>query len=99
MNWKTFLLRFAGLVAFAAMGFALYGITSHLLIMLGLTPDGEGSEGFGIEMTRLAMILYMISIPFGFSGIFIKEDWRWILYLCPLYAPSLFALIHTITHG
>lgn len=99
MNWKIFLLRFAGLFLFAVLGFALYAITSNILILAGLTPDNEGSEGFGLAMTRSAMMLYMFSIPIGLAGIFVKERWGRILYFCPLYAPSLFAVVHTITHA
>lgn len=99
MDIKTFSLRFLGLLVFAALGFVLYAITSNLLILLGLMPTEDGSEGFGQNMTRLAMLLYMLSLPIGIAGIFIKADWRWALYLCPLYAPSFFAVIYTLTQA
>lgn len=100
MTWKIFLLRFAGLILVIGLGFALYPIMNHALILSGLMPTDEGSEGFGQNMMRQAMYLYMASVPVGFAGIFINDkNWRWPIYLCPLYAPSLFALIHTITHN
>lgn len=99
MDTKTFILRLAGLFLFIGLGFVLYAITSNLLILFGMMPTEVGSEGFGQHMTRLAMYLYMLSVPIGFAGIFVKDNWRWALYLCPLYAPSLFAIIHTITQG
>jgi hypothetical protein len=99
MTWKLFFIKLAGLAVFTAMGFVLYAITSHFLILAGMMPTGEGSEGFGEAMTRQAMYLFMASIPIGFAGIFVKENWRWVLCLCPLYAPSVFAIIHTVTHN
>lgn len=99
MTWKLFSIRFAGLLAFAFLGFVLYAITSNMLILTGLMPSGEGSEGFGQDMTHRSMLLYMLSLPIGLAGIFIQQNWRWPLYLCPLYAPSLFAIIHTVMHG
>jgi hypothetical protein len=99
MDIKTFLLRFLGFILIAVLGVILYAVTSNLMIMFGMMPDEVGSEGFGQHMTQLAMYLYMISIPIGIAGIFLKAEWRWALYLCPLYAPSLFAIVHTITQA
>lgn len=99
MDIKTFSLRLIGLIVLAAFGFVLYAIVSNILILFGMMPTEDGSEGFGQHMTQLAMLLYLFSIPIGFAGIFVKAEWRWALYLCPLYAPSLFAIIHTIING
>ncbi len=98
MNWKTFLLRLGGLIVLTLLGGALYAIIVNILIMMGLTPTGEGSEGFGKVMTMQSVYIYLGAIVAGFTGMFIKEDWRWVLYLCPLYAPSVFAIIYTVIH-
>ncbi len=98
MDWKTGSIRFAGLVLFAALGFILYAIVTNILVMAGLTPSGDGSEGFGKDMTHKAMIVFMASLPIGLISLFIKDNWRWVPYLSPLYAPSLFAIVHTLTH-
>lgn len=98
MIWKNFLLRFAGLIAFAVLGGMLFAITVNLLVMAGLTPTGEqAATDYGDNITMDAAFVYMISLFIGFGGIFVRDTAiRWVLSLCPLYATSLFAIVYTL---
>jgi hypothetical protein len=93
MTAKTILVRFAGLILMIFTGFVLMAVTFHLTIMLGLAPQGEESAGFGRIVVQKTMLLSVLAAIIGVAGIFIKPDWRWTLYLAPLYAPSLFIIL------
>lgn len=95
MNLKIFLLRFAGLILFTIMGGLLVALTLNVLIMIGVMPDAEGTDGFGKVLMRQTAFVYMASIVAGFAGIFVRDSWRWVLYLSPLYAPAVFTAIYT----
>ncbi len=92
MSWKILLLRFAGLIAFSICGGFLYAITVNLMLFANIMPEATDGEA----LTFKAATVWMVSICIGFIAIFIKPEWRWVFYLAPLYASSLFALIYTI---
>lgn len=96
MNWKTYLIRFAGLVVIAAAGSYLYAITFHALQGMGQIHVDMENKAFASILTIKTTYVWMASVIAGFISIFIKDNWRYVLYLSPLYAPPLFAAIFTL---
>jgi len=97
MTFKLFFIRFGGLIILTLLGGMLWALIVNLLLMADLMPTDDVSSGFGQILTHQSMLVYMGSIIIGIIGIFIRDTWRWVLYLCPLYAASVFAVIHTVT--
>lgn len=98
MSAKILILRFAGLALFTFLGFVLMAMVFLSMVILGLTPQGDAGAGFGRDIIQKSMLLGVMSALVGAASIFIKDNWRWVLYLTPLYAPSLFAVIYTLHH-
>ncbi len=98
MDLKTFLFRLAVLVIVVAAGGFAYAITFHLLQGLGLMPEQIGQQGFGRALTYRTSFVYMAAIVAGILSLFIRDRWRYVLLLSPIYAPSLFAIVFTLMH-
>lgn len=98
MNIQTILLRLAGFIAIAIAGGFLCAITANILVALGLVPDMLGAQPFGKAMLTNAVFVWMGTILVSFISVFIKDNWRWVLYTAPLYAPSIFAIIFTLSN-
>ena len=96
MNWKTFAIRLAGLIVISLAMFPLYGLTMNILLFLELIPSDLIDKAAGSVITMKAMYVWIACLFLGFGSIFIKGDWRYILYLSPLYAPCVFAVIYTL---
>lgn len=98
MNWKYILLRLAGVAVLFVAGILLYAVTVNILILFGLMPDSLHGQGFGYALTSQTIYVAMGTILISVAGIFIRQKWRNVLYLAPLYAPSVFAIIFTLLH-
>lgn len=98
MDWKNFFIRFAGLVGIAAGGLFLYAVVANILVLLHWMPDALNGQGFGYALTKNTLCVWAITILLGFLSLFVKENWRYVLYTSPLYAPCLFAVIFTLMH-
>jgi hypothetical protein len=96
MNWKSFALRFAGLLAIALAMFPMFGLTMNLLVLLKLVPLEMMDKAMGTEIARQAMYVWLGCLIPAFASIFFQGSWRYILYFSPLYAPSLFAVVYTL---
>ena len=96
MNWKTFALRFTGLIVIALLAGPLYALTMNLLILAQQIPQELIDKAYGNTLTLKCVYVWLAGLLLGFGAIFIKQDWRYILYLSPLYAPSVFAVIYTV---
>lgn len=96
MNWKSFALRFAGLIAIAVAMFPLFGLTMNLLVLFKLVPLEMMDKAMGTDIARQAMYVWLACLVPAFASMFLKGNWRYILYFSPLYAPSLFAAFYTI---
>lgn len=98
MNWKTFFIRLAGLVAIVVGGMFLFALTSNVLILMNvMTTEANGSL-FGQVLARNTMYVLLGSTVVAFASIFIKDSWRKVLYFSPLYATPLFTIIYTLMH-
>lgn len=95
MNWKTFALRFIGLVIVALAAGPLYAVTVHLLVLSGLIPENLMDKAYGSALMSKSAFIWMGALLLGFCSIFLKDSWRYILYFSPLYAPALFAVVYT----
>ncbi|PZQ45904.1 MAG: hypothetical protein DI551_06160 [Micavibrio aeruginosavorus] len=98
MNWKTFALRFAGLIALAIAGFYLYAFSVHMMIRFEVFPPELIDKAFGTELTRNTVYVCVFTFLLGFISLFIKDKVRSVLYFAPLYAPILFGIIYTLMH-
>lgn len=96
MTFRNFLLRFAGLAAITFGGGIAYAVTFNALVLMGLTPDPDVAGNFGNVLTLRTVFVMMAAIVAGFTGLFLRGPLRWPLYLSPLYAPSLFAVLYTV---
>lgn len=97
MTWKRFFVRLLGLIVFAPAGWMLFAATFNTLIFADLTPEDEAAAfSFAKELTFRAAFVFMGSLLAGFAGVFMKDITGRLLYLSPLYAPSLFAIAHAL---
>jgi hypothetical protein len=95
MNIPTILTRTAGLVVIAALGWVAFAITVHLMIMVGLTARAEDGS-FGTILAQRTALVWMGAVALGIISLFLKENWRNVLYFAPLYAPPVFVIFQTI---
>jgi len=96
MDWKKYGLRFLGLIVLAVAGFYAFAVTTNVLILLHAFPQELVDKAFGVELAQKTMFVLAGSLVLGLISVFLKEQWRLILYFSPLYAPSFFAVIYTI---
>ena len=99
MTKKVFFYRFAGFILIAISAIPLYALTVNVLLFFNLIPQDLRDTAFGHEMTFKAVVVGCGCLVLGFAGIFPKESWRHVLYFSPAYAPSLYAIIHTMTQA
>lgn len=81
------------LAAISVIGIFVYALSFQLLVSTGLLAADMDGEGYGLALTRQAVMVWAGAIVLGFIAAFIKASWRWPLTLAPLYAPALYALI------
>lgn len=97
MNWKKILIHLAGTAILFLAGILVFALAANLLILAGLTPQGNTGAGYGIGLANQTVYVAIGMIPVSIAGIFIRAKWRMALYLAPLYGPALFAIIYTLT--
>lgn len=93
MNW---LIKILSLIIFALLGGIVFALTANILIATGAMQNVSAPESFGAVMTFKATIVWMVCVLVGIGSLFIKQKWRYVLTLAPLYMPSLFAVIYTL---
>jgi ABC-type microcin C transport system permease subunit YejB len=99
MDWKKYGLRFLGLMVLVVAGFYAFALTTNILILIHAFPQELVDKAFGVELAQKTMFVLVGSTLLGLVAVFLKEQWRLILYFSPLYAPSLFAVIYTLMQG
>lgn len=98
MSWKDFLIRIGGYLLIAVAAMPVYAATIVLLVVVNAVPE-ELHDGFGNDVTFKAVLVWLGCLIVSFGSIFIRESWAKILYLSPLYLPSLFAVFYTVTQN
>jgi hypothetical protein len=96
MDWKTILIRLAGLLVICVGGSFLLALTVNLMIMMEMMPRELEGQGFGYAVLNRTSYIFMGSALIGLAGVFLKPRWRHIFYFSPLYAPTVFAVGFTI---
>ncbi len=96
MNAKTFIIRLIGLIAIALAGSFLYAVTFHVMVAMNLIPAELAEKAYGTILTHKTTLVWLGCVAISFISIFIKESWRYVFYLSPLYAPPLFAAAFTL---
>lgn len=96
MNWKVFTLRFAGLILIALAAGPLYGLVMNLLLATEQITPEMIETAYGNALTMKCVYIWIGCLLLGFGSLFANENWRYLLYFSPLYAPVLFALLYTI---
>jgi hypothetical protein len=96
MSSKVFALRFVGLILIALAAGPLYALVMNLLLATEqITPDMV-EAAFGSVLTNKCVYIWLGCLLLGFGSLFAQENWRYVLYFSPLYAPSLFAILYTM---
>lgn len=90
-------LRFIVLITLALLGGLLYALSTNIFIMAGLLPTENLDGNVGFDMTQRATFVWIGATFLGLISIFIKEKWRYGLLILPLIAPSLFALLYSLS--
>ena len=96
MNAKTFIIRFVGLIVIALTGSFLYAVTFHAMVAMSLIPAELAEKAYGTVLTHKTTLVWLGCVAISFISIFIKDNWRYVFYLSPLYAPPLFAAVFTL---
>lgn len=91
------LFRIFVLAIISLLGGLLYSLSVNVLIMTHVFPTEEVGNNFGYEMTSKAVLVWFAAIIIGFVSVFIEQKWRYLLLACPLLAPSIFALIYSLS--
>lgn len=92
------LYRMIVLLTLSLLGGLAYAFCANLLIMLNAIPTEEATNNFGYIMTQRAVFVWIGAVVLGLISVFIEKKWRYVLLLCPLIAPSLFALLYTLSY-
>ncbi len=98
MNWKILLTRLALLVIMVAAGMMLLAVTVNGMILLQWLPDAINGIPAGRAILTKTSYVFMAAALAGIISIFLTPNWRWVLLLAPLYAPTLFAIVYTLMH-
>ncbi len=85
------------LITLSLLGGLAYALTTNFLILANIVPFESVGENFGYEMTSKAVFVWIIAVILGITSLFIKQKWRYVLLLCPLVAPSIFALLFSLS--
>lgn len=96
MSMKTFLIRLLGLVIIALSAGPLFALTMNLLLAAGMIPQELIDKAFGSALTMKCVYVWMGCLLLGFGSLFVQGNWRYLLYLSPLYGPSFFAILYTV---
>jgi hypothetical protein len=97
MSKKEFFFRFLGFVVIAVAALPIFALTVNALIFFDAVPLELKDTAYGSELIFRSVIVWCGGLILGFIGIFPKESWRHVLYFSPIYAPSFYAIVHTLT--
>lgn len=98
MNWKTLLIRLGLLIVAVAAGMALLAVSINFMVFLQWLPEAIDGIPAGYAILNKTSYIFMGAIFAGIISIFLAPNWRWVLLLAPLYAPTLFAITYTLMH-
>ncbi|PZO84533.1 MAG: hypothetical protein DI626_08210 [Micavibrio aeruginosavorus] len=100
MNWKTILLRLAGLIVISFLGGTLFAVCVNAFVYFGAMPGNlPDGTGYGAYLTQNAAFVWMGAIAAGIISLFIRQSWRLAFYFAPLYAPSLYAVSNILANS
>lgn len=91
-----YIYRFLLLIVCALLAGPLYALTINMMIAFDVFQTGEVNFTMGEAMTRKSVFIWMGSLIIGAVGIFVKAK-NFYFFAVPLIAPSLFALIYTLS--
>lgn len=98
MDMQT-LFKIIVLAIVSLVGGLLYPIIVNLLIIADTLPTDSVSDNFGMEMTRKAAAVWMGSSLLGVGYLFARQKSRLVFLMCPLLAPSLFAVLYVLSYS
>ncbi len=85
------------LTGISGLGGLVYALCVNIFIMGGLMPTQDVDTAPGYMMTQQAVYVWMFAVLAAAISIFaLKQKWRWIFILAPIYAPGLSALLFII---
>lgn len=94
MEW---IIKILSLVVIALIGFTLVSVNLNLMTVFNVIDVDAVDSSFGNTIINRAVIVWQVSVLIALGSLFIKQKWRYILTLLPIYAPSLFALIFALS--
>ena len=92
------LLKIIILITIALLGGLLFSVAVNVMVMTNIVNVDNVKGTFGYEMTSKAVLIWGGSVVLGIISLFIKEKWRYILLLSPIYAPIIFALLYALSY-
>ena len=93
MDW---LIKILSLIIFSLLGGIFFSVTVNVLIATGVIGSVETSASFGSDMTQKAVMVWLMCVIAGFGSLFIKQKWRYVITLAPLYLPSIFTIVYAL---
>lgn len=93
----TYIYRILLLVVFAVLAAPLYALTVNLLIAFEIFESTQVTYSLGETMTLKSTYIWMGSLIIGIIGIFMPPKIYMYFFTVPLIAPSLFAIIYTLS--
>jgi len=91
----TYLFRALSLIIVALIGWLLIPILFHLMMKIGMINAELAPEGFANNMMQNTIFVWLGSMVLGIISIFIQQNWRIILLLCPIILPAIFSILYT----
>ena len=89
--------RILTFVILAVLAGPLFAFTVNVLIKIETIPSGELSSSLGEDVTMKAIYVWMWALLPATISLFIKQSWGRYLTALPLIAPSIFAVIYSMS--
>lgn len=96
---KEWIIKLLSLVIFTLLGGIFVPVITNLVILSGGVDSSSLPENFGAIMMHKTVFVWLACILIGFASLFIKSKWRYVLTLSPLYMPSLFVIMYSLSAG
>jgi len=95
----TYLYKILVLIVLSALGVLCVPWAIHLMIAANLIDSAAVPPGFLENVVSKAVNVWFGAVLVGVVSLFIQQNWRIVLVLCPLILPPIFTLIYAISQA